>query len=412
MLKSFIFSKTRILALFLLAVIAFGKVFIGAFSIRVYATVLMLLYLLLNIREFKNGKVVPITKVYIKLYILFLVIFFICLLATGDILSVDFFHRLLAYDLVCVVSFFAIYLIVNTKIQIRQIVLFLILVCLFDAGISILQFVGSDLGWSIGRFMGPIEGSEENADRYGGLLGTSYIPGIFGNVVPNAFVLASFLPLILFDFDKKHIGRAVLYLFAIVIGVVAVFLTQQRAAFYLVLLTLIAYFAVVFIHKPRLFFTFIFVVVIAFLIIKIEGGFSDFDFGRLVSMKDDGRSFMARYAMQFIPENFLFGGISKFTRVTEMSAHNIFFDSFIFAGIGGFISLMIFDIRLCLTCIRQVVYFVKNQSSQVTFALAMSMFVCTLYGFTHNTSVLTGDVVVFIILALLLKSIQLDKVEK
>ena len=106
------------------------------------------------------------------------------------------------------------------------------------------------------------------------------------------------------------------------------------------------------------------------------------------------------------------GCLPEFTKATGLTTHNIFFDSLIFAGVGGFITLMTFDVKIGLTCVRHILFFMKGKCSQMTFALAMAMFSCTMYGFTHNTSVLTGDVVVFILLALLLKSIKIDRIHK
>ena len=395
--------------LYLFSVIALGSFVVGPLSVRVYATVLMLIYILLNVKRFKAANVVPISKSYIKLYVAFLLIFFFCLVVTGDLMSFGLIRRILAYDLVCIVTFFSIYLKVNNATQIRNIVLFLLAICLFDAIITILQMAGQEIGWIIGQLITPFkEDAAEIAERNSDIVAISIAPGIFGNVVSNAFVLASFAPLVFSYYRLKNKISFILSILFTIIGVVAIFLTQQRAASYLFLMSLTVYLFTLVLKKTG--YLLLLIAVLILVGSEISSFFSNIDLGRLASGQDDSRSSMFKYAMEFIPNHFLFGGISDFTSVTGLSAHNILLDSFIFAGVGGFITLMTFDIRIGLLCARKVFSYIKGKCSLMTFALAMAMATCTLYGFTHNTSVLTGDVVVFILLALFLKSIQFDKI--
>lgn len=407
--RNFSFRQIGTLLLYLFSVIVLGGFFVGPASLRVYATVLMFFYILANIKRFKSLGVVPISKSYIKLYVAFLLIFFFCLIVTGDIESYGLIRRILAYDFVCIVTFFAIYLKVNNDTQIRYIVLFLLAICLFDAIITILQMSGQEIGWTIGHLIKPFEDdAAEIAERNSDIVAISIAPGIFGNVVSNAFVLASFAPLVFSYYRLENKISFILSIVFTIVGVVAIFLTQQRAASYLFLMSLSVYLFTVVIKKPG--YLLLLIAVLTLVGSEISGFLSGIDLGRLVSGHDDSRSSMFKYAIEFIPNHFLFGGISDFTSVTGLSAHNILLDSFIFAGVGGFITLMTFDIRIGLLCARKVSSYINGKCSLMTFALAMAMATCTLYGFTHNTSVLTGDVVVFILLALFLKSIQFDKI--
>lgn len=403
--KIYLANGTGIMLLYLFSVVALGSFVIGPLSVRVYATVLMLIYILVNVKRFKATSVVPISKSYIKLYVAFLLIFFVCLVITGDLMNYGFFKRFLAYDLVCITTFFAIYLKVNNKDQFKCILYFLLILCLFNSCITLLQITGQDIGWTIGQYIAPVDEAKDIADTHEGLLAISFAPGIFSHVVSNAFILASFSPLALFLSKRKGI---VMFILMTCIYLVVIFLTQQRAAFYLYLLSLIISLFALVVKKPRILI--LMVLIICSLGTQLIDFFIGFDFGRLASGQDDSRFFMFKYAMEFIPKHFLFGGVSEFTRVTKLSAHNIILDSFIFAGIGGFITLMLFNIKVGLLCAKNTLSFVKGKCSLMTFSLTMAMTTCTLYGFTHNTSVLTGDVVVFILLALLLKSIKIDKI--
>ena len=223
-LKPFSFKQSGAILLYLFAVVTLGSFNVGPLSLRVYSTVIMLLYLFVNIYRFNSLNVIPISNTYIKLYILFLFIFFICLCITGDLVRIGFFRRLLAYDLVCIVTFFAIYLMVNSRTQLRQVVIFLLLICLFDAIVTILQVTGNELGWVIGRFIAPFDNAKEIAERNSEIVGISIAPGVFGNVVANAFKLTSFAPLVFAFLNKNNNATSFHSMVFNVVVFVAIFL--------------------------------------------------------------------------------------------------------------------------------------------------------------------------------------------
>jgi len=331
-------------------------------------------------------------------------------MANGEITEFDYFRQLLAYHLVCFVAFYAIFLKVNNRDQIFVISVSLLAIIFANSVLTVLQASDNSLAWDIGEKLSPIEEIEDKADDQETIIGISIIPGIFGGVVKNAYYLASLMPLAMFFFGHD---KLVVRLFAIItsiIGLLAIFVTQQRAAFYIYIFVLMLYFLASSARRPI--YLLLSIVVLFFSWSYIEKIFSDFDFGRLLKSDNSNRTHIWEVAYTFIPEHIFLGSPVEFQRKAGLSAHNLFFDSIIFAGIGGFVTLMIFTIKIGLMCARKTIEYMKKSCSQMSFSLAMAMTACTLYGFTHNTSVLTGEVLVFILLSLLLKSIQLDKIQK
>jgi len=408
--KNRLFKGVGIIILFVISVIVFNSYNIGPFTVRVYATIAMSLYLLYNGIAFGRRQSIPITNSYIKLYAAFLGIFLLCLIANGEITEFDYFKRLFAYHVVCFVAFYAIYLKVNDRDQILLISVSLLAIIFANSVITVLQASGNSLAWAIGERLSPIEEVEDQANNYDTIVGISIISGIFGDVVRNAYYLTSLVPLTIFLF--KH-NKFLVRFFAIIIyiiGLLAIFFTQQRAAFYIFVFVLMLYLLATSVKKPI--YWALSILVLFFSWSYIESFFSDFDFGRLLNTDNSDRIYIWKVAYDFVPDHIFWGGPVEFQRKAGLSAHNLFFDSIIFSGIGGFITLMIFTIKIGLMCAKTTVEYIKNRCSLMTFSLAMSMTACTLYGFTHNTSVLTGEVIVFILLSLLLKSIQLDQIQK
>lgn len=403
------FNGSILIIIFIIAVIIFNSFNIGLLSVRVYATIAMSLYLLYNIKGFGCNHVIPISNTYIKLYGGFLAIFLLSLIANGEIAEFDYFRRLMAFHLVCFVAFYAIFLKVNNKEQISLILVSLLAIILIDGVLTIFQASGNSLAWEVAEKISPIEEVEDNTRERDTILGASIIPGIFGGVVRNAYYLASLLPLTILFFSDKRLFVRCFAIITFIIGFLAIYVTQQRAAFYISVFILILYLLVISIKKPISIL--LSIVVLFFAWSYIERSFSEIDFGRLLQSDNTGREDIWAVAYDFIPSHIFFGGPVEFQKKAGLSAHNLFFDSLIFSGIGGFILLMIFTIKIGTTCIKKTVGYINNSCSLMTLSLAMSMSACTLYGFTHNTSVLTGEVIVFILLSLLLKSIKLDKIE-
>lgn len=383
--------------IFLIAVTLLGSVIVGPFSIRVYATIGMILYLLL---ERRNDNVIRINKGFLKVYLIFLILMGIAQLLNGEIFEYEYFKKLLAYHLVCIVTFLTIERNVNSFLDLKCTILYLTLLLIINNITTILQFSGNNLGWVIGSAFGNIESNIDYFYQHDSMLGVSNTPGIFGNVVTNAAAIAIVSPLSLCLLgENSSTLYKVFGLSNLILSSVACFMTQQRTAVVLFGLCVVIFLLV----RIKRFFP---LIVIALLMVGLFGlsfEITDANMGRLADFSDSDRKGLFSSALDFITTHPLLGGPMSFQRQTGLSSHNVLLDSWIFSGFFGFIAMCILIIKTVYQGIKVFMRGINNQNNYSLFC-SLSVLNSMAYGFTHNTSFLTGFVFIFIVLALMLKA--------
>ena len=390
---------------FLLSIILLGSITVGPLSIRVYATVAMVFFLFYNSTKGRK-QIISIDHYQLNIYVLFLIWMGIAQLLNGEILEYQFFKKLLAYHLVSIVAFLSIEHYVNTVQDLKNTMLVLIGIMLINNVATILQFVGNDIGWSIGMFFGDNQDNIDFIGTHDTLLGFSRTPGILGNVVNNAFAIAVLTPLSLcLVNDSSNIITKLYAILSFVIASLACFMTQQRAAFYLLLFCFAVYLLVA-IKKNAIIFIVLGVLVMLFV---DNLNFDNMDIGRLSNTTDDARSELYKHAYAYISEHPFLGGPMSFQKMAGVTSHNVALDSWIFAGFFGFVTMMIL---ICMTVLSAIKTFLrglkaKGQNRYMIFC-SVAVINAMVYGFTHNTSYLTGNVLILIALALMLKSSKLN----
>lgn len=382
---------------------------IGPLSIRVYMTCIMIFVLLFdNLKKTINCNYIKIDSSFIKFYVAFLIVMGLSQLFNGDFIEYEYVKKLLAYHLVSIVLFLAIQRYINTYRDLQNIILLVSTILLINNMIIILQFLGYSFGWAFGAMFGDIQSSIDYAETHDTLLGFSNTPGIFGNVVRSAFFIAVTSPLVLclIRKDSSKIIK-ILVFFVGITSCIASFMTQQRTAFALVLLSVFIYILVIFKKNPLLIFIlslFCFPIVIS----NIE--FSQVDIGRLADNSDEIRSNLYKMAFEFISDYPLFGGPMKFQNSAGLSTHNILLDSWIFAGFFGFVIMILLLFKTIINSFNILVkgFKLTNPDTFMIFS-AIATINAMAYGFLHNTSYLTGDVIIFLVLSLMLKSFELRR---
>lgn len=385
--------------IFILAIILLGSVQVGPLSLRVYATCLMGAYLILNAIK-KNGYIgiKRITKSYIILYIIFIIFMGIALLANGEFIEYGFIKKFLAYYLVCIIAYFSIEKFINTRKQLHSFIFFLSTIILFNNLITIFQFMDIPLAWLIGDVLGDISFSVEYLDNHDDIIGASITPGIFGGAVRNAFYIASVTPLFYGMIrNESSIIKKIFYIIVILLSIVACYITQQRTAFALIILALLVY----------LFFSmdikYALGIISLGIIIALYYNLNEIDMGRLTQFSNDDRRTLINDAINYIRVNPIFGGPVEFQKNAGLSSHNIILDSWIFSGFFGFLIMMVLYIKTVIDSIRSFFYGYKYASMGILFS-ALAVLNAMLYGLLHNTSYLTGSELVFIVLAIMLKT--------
>ena len=397
-----------VFVIFIVSTLLLGSVYLGPASIRIWMTILMLL-ILIHQSGFKRTRVFRSLNPTIPIcYILFLLLMFVSLTINGEVIEFKFFKKLFAYYLVCLVSYFAVgYHITNIN-RVRVLLLCLVLIVSFNNIIAILQFANNPFGWKIGNFFGDISSREEFAEIHSDVIGFSFIPGAMGDPVMSGFITAIIAPILFI----KHAERNSILLLLIQILLIGVnlygcYITQQRNAFILFLLSA-SIIALKFVKKRPVIS--LFGVLILFISIGyIVTGLESFEWGRLFSLENDARTRLWNQAILFIQDHPLFGGPISFQNQTGVSAHNVFLDSMIYSGFGGFFFIAFLWTWSIFMAIKYLILGIMSKVPNITFGLSIAVFNMMVYGLFHNTSFLTGYNIIFIVLACFLCSIKLVK---
>lgn len=392
---------------FLLSVTLLGSITVGPLTVRVLMTIVMILYLF-HLKAHKLQKVyTSIDYSFLKLYIVFLLLMGIAQLLNGEIVEYQYLKKLFAYHVVCIVTFIAIEYYINSYNDLKRVILLLTIVMLLNNITSILQFIGNDLGWRIGMFFSDIQNKADFADTHDSLLGISLTPGFFGHVVNNAFSIAVLCPLSLSLIDKPtNFSLKIFVIISLIIAFITCFVTQQRAAFALFLVSIAIYMFVVF--KRNFYLSLLFILIVLMIGTKIDITDLDIDVGRLSKTENDDRRDLYIHAFKFITEHPILGGPMSYQKLAGLSSHNIALDSWIFAGFFGFIAMMVLYTKTIVVSIKTMIkgIMVNAQNRYMVFC-SLSVLIAMLYGLSHNTSYLTGNVIIFIPLALMLKTTRI-----
>lgn len=397
------------LLFYLFSAMLLGSYQVGPFSIRVYLTVIMLFFLLFM--YFRNNKknVNTISKKFVYLFVLFVVMASLALVINGDYQYMNFTKLIIANYLNCIVTFFAIDYFLKGEKELKVVLIFLSVIIGTDAIVTIMQHVGNPIGQAIAFLMTTSADYkstiiESNETSYATMFGLSLPIGIFGYVHTNATCLATFgiVPLCLF-IDERKLLYKLLYATFFAISLYACFCTQERAAFGLLIIASLAIIYYSGIKKgPILIILGGLFLLIIFLLPSLLtdgslGRITDFDSG------EDTRRSIWSDAMAFIPEHILWGGPREFAKMNEIGGHNFFLNGLVnFGLIGSSVAFylylsMIYQSLTC--CLRKL-----NITIQ---ALVWAVLVYSIIGLFHNASILSGDILVFLLYPLMLKSLKM-----
>lgn len=393
---------------YLFSIIVLGSLYIGPYSIRVYMTVLMLLFLLINTisrrKESKNNA----PRSFIISYGVFVLFAGLALSMNGDFDYVNFPKLFLANYLNCFVTLFAIFYFVNNKHQLRQTFIFLSLLIGLDALITILQHYGDPLGQLVVlAFTNSAEYAAEFADNMGEIEGKMFglnAPvGLLGHVHANAIYIAclGLFPLFLFLKRERFLYNAFWFVVSAVC-IYACFCTQERAAFILLL-----FFALFFLYKfsKRRARIGLLVLVGVFVFTVLPTLLINDSLGRIISVESgqEERNSIWTDALGFLSQNFLWGGPSAFNKINPAGGHNFFLNAFI--NFGLFTAIIAIFIYFSMILNALVAYLkIKEEDVKI---LACEVLVFSAICQFHNASILTGDTLIFILYPLFLKALNI-----
>lgn len=383
---------TLLFIIFIIGVTFYGPVQIGSITIRNFVTVLMLLSCINHYRG------MWIDRMFLA-YIVFIFLCMISVLLDPYANPADFFSsKIFGYYLPCYVAYFATYIyFVKFNLHIKPIIVTLLFTGTLNAIVSILQFlqlnnvwhdIYSVLGLPLPNYLTAIEERDIDVDNMLGFTTT----GLFQKAVANGYYLCltsilSFLLLL----KRTNIKDLILFFVLWLVNVIGLFVCQERAAFVLGLLG--SSFVLFFSMRKSVPMLCIFVIAILYLVfndldIDVE------DLGRFSDMSYSNRAGINDNSIEFIMGNLLVGGLSHYQYLYHIPPHNIFYNAFIYSGVfGGFVILGIF-FRQCWVCFKNSLSIDRNYGLAI---ISIALLAYQGNSFAHNSSLITGDVTIWLL---------------
>lgn len=388
--------------IFIISVFFFGSLTIGPLSIRAIMTILTLCLLMVHHR--KLFRVRKLSNNLICLYCCFLVCMSIAMSFNGEFYEYGVIKVLLAFHLVCIVSYYAVRYYVNSNNTINIVSIILITAVILNSVVTILQYTGNPLGWGInlaitGARNEMIVGYSDSVAEGETMLGLARTPGLLDSAVANGMFISSlgiipFIYLSKIKKEKSKICRAICWC-SLGLSSVACFMCQERAALMMFVAALL--YLLWNQTKSKL------IIIIAFLIgafylgstpannISGLGRFTDF------SVDDDLRSNIWNTAETFISNNLMWGGPLHFLNIAGHFPHNFFFNALIYGGLIGGVFVIVLFIKIITRGIKSIRR--GTTSEEIVYATALLSYL--MQGMLHNASLVTGSVTIFVLLGLM-----------
>lgn len=408
-----------LLILFIIAVTVLGGFLVGPLSVRVYATILMMAYLV--VRWNKNQSALTNYKP-VAIYIFFLFVCFVTKLMSQSMSPYQlnelapFVKSLFSVFLVALVAYIAISQCVTKSSDLGKIILALLAVGLFNNIITILQGNGSTAALALGVSINPL--NDEMADFFSRRFndpdydGRLILPGIFGHGVSNGYFTAclGILPICLYS-QKKLIVKIIGIILSL-LSIWAAYLVQERSGMFMLLVgTLWGWWKYSGLWCRRVIPVLV-ILAIALYFDAILGMFNEDNLGRFTKTFDYGedREELVRNATEFLSTNWLWGGDVQFSVFYGITPHNFILHAIIYGGIFGALIIFYLFYYMLRDCIKLLWH--SNVCSSMAFVLAVSLSIYLFNGLVHSGSLITGDVLIWILYAMLLKSIYFDNKEQ
>lgn len=370
--------------IFIVSAILYGSTYIGPLSIRQLTTLIMFIILL-------KEKVVFEFDGIIKCYGAFL--FFAFLSSTFEGKVAIFLKDLIAYHFVALVAYQATIVLIAKYNAVKYLINAFVCVGIFSSVLTILQYYGYGavtnqvldiLNMSLANeeYLFTIQESNENLANYS-------LSGAFESPVHNGYYLSLSGILALYPFTKDdNLLKRTLFLAIWLIVFWGAFCCQQRLAF--VSLVFVSLF--VFINN-RSQFGFVIYFILLLGVYWLVSNFDTIDLGRYESFEDQSRIQIYSAAKEYFKNNLLYGGIWGFREYIGKSPHNLFLNSLAYSGMFG----SIFMFYIIIVQIRDCLNIKELFSSSVLSFIMLGYLAITANSFTHNMSIVTGDVVFWII---------------
>lgn len=386
---------------FLISVLVFGSFIAGPLTLRVWAVMVMFSYLLFSSIKnpvYKNNK-------YILIYIVFIVFLFLAMSFNGDAETYGL-KWIVANHVVSIIVFVATYYMTkdNRQNKMDVIIVALIFILVVNSLVTIAQYFNEPIGWAVSLFFlqgrnEDIVAFQESYQSLDTLAGMARAPGIFDSSVENGIFLGSFGILPFYFMKRKSWVLKFSSVSLIILSLVACFMCQERAAM-LTLGASVLYLSYKSLHN-KVWGILVAMIVCAIVLFSVD--FSSIDFGRFqeVGMENNARRGIWSYIGPFMRDNLLFGGAEQFVRMSGHLPHNFFLNAFVFGGLLGGIAVIILFFMFLMKGVKSVLL---KKTTFANSSIALAFLAILAQSLVHNSSIISGDVMTFLLFSLLVVS--------
>ena len=361
---------------------------IGPLTLRHVCMLVLFAVAFFHLREIR------IRRDAISLYLLYILVLCFFNVVNQEFTTEYFLRSLYTYHGPCVAIALGLPFLLKDRRRLNCFTYSLILLYLIDVVLTIMQFNNSSIAWRIATFIS--ESAEEGmgaaemySDYTSSLLGYSLTAGIFGFVVTNGYYLACCLPVLTYRIFHKNRLDALWAVLMLIVGGVAIFITQQRMAFLCFLLY--SLFFIFFGFKKKygiaVFFLLLF---LGLYVVDIN----TIDFGRLTSdVNNDTRFALFEGFFEFIKTRaFWYGGAVAFLEKYQEAQHNTFLSAWVQGGVFTFLLFVVLYFKLLMQSIGKVRRNLRNtQAFPLTIAYALASILFLIYSLTHSAGVQNGS---------------------
>lgn len=368
---------------FFISVLILGTSYIGPLSIRNYFVFGLLVYSLIKYKRITINKVET-------LYFLYLFVLLCCTALRGQLNDETFSKDFLTFHIASVIIIIGVPILISTKKRLLAAINALCAVYVINLVLSILQYMHFNFAWEIASKINS-SGAEkiQDSDLIGSkddLLGRSVIQGVFGFVVTNGYIVASYLPLGIYKLFSAKSKFNLYEIVILILGFLGAFAIQQRMCF-IVLCVFILILLWVKTKSVAKFFIFSLIIIcLPFLLDVIV----NIDFGRLTVTEDNYREQTFNVLSEvFQSKEWLLGcDINNVYKILVIG-HNSIFDSLRRGGIitfGIYVVLLIVIVKSLYVDIKKF-YKVGNFYAC---ACGTTALIYIIYSMTHSTGIQSG----------------------
>ena len=372
--------------LFLVSSLVLGSIYIGPVSCRQLLTIIMLVFC------FRESKKILIDKSF-KYFLMFSLFFGLTSLYHGYFS--EFAKYFVAYYFVALVGFWAT-VIIYKKGYIMDCFHTIVALGVFDALLTILQSFGNPLAMAVGMIFAPEEAEKMANSVVEGEFVSTAIMGIFGAVYNGYYLLVSSVIALFYVFKYKVTIRFIPF----IICFIGSFLCQQRSPFFLSCIFLV-FFVFKLFKRLRFSYKIVLLCVIFLCISYVLPLFVEFSAQNdmrysSIGLESTGREEIYQFAQTYIRQNLLSANIFDFRKIYGYSPHNLIYNMLIYGGVLGFICILISIILQLKKTILSVLKPLKNDNALLFFASG-AFLAFTANSLTHNSSIVTGDFLIWVL---------------